>query len=80
MITPEQIRMARSALNWSMKDLAKNCGVGVNTLSRLENGTDSRVSTLSKIEDALVNAGIVFLNENEDGIGVRYRNPPPQSK
>ena len=75
MITPEQIRMARSALNWSVKELAGKCGIGVNTLSRLENGTDSRLSTLSKIETTLVRAGIVFLSENEDGVGIRYRKP-----
>ena len=72
MVTPEQIRMARAALNWSVKELAGKCGIGVNTLSRLENGTDSRLSTLSKIQKTLINAGIVFLSENENGVGIRY--------
>jgi transcriptional regulator with XRE-family HTH domain len=74
MLSPEQIRMARAALKWGVRDLAKKSGVLANTVSLIENGkTDPRASTLRAIQDAFEKAGIVFLPENGGGAGVRFK-------
>jgi predicted transcriptional regulator len=55
MITPRQIRAARALLNWSQQQLADKAIVSLNALARLEKGlVDSRVSTVSAVQKALV--------------------------
>lgn len=74
MLTPEQIRMARSALKWSVREVATKCGLMPTTVNLIENGkTDPRASTLKAIQDAFEKAGIVFIAENGGGPGVRLR-------
>jgi transcriptional regulator with XRE-family HTH domain len=74
MITPIQVRMARAALGWGVRDLGKAAGVAANTVSRYENGMGMTVATLARIEMALERAGIVFIPEDANGgPGVRYR-------
>ena len=72
-LTPEQIRMARAALKWGVRDLAKRTGLTANTISRLENGSGAQVSTLQKIVVAFEHAGIEFIDPNGGGPGVRLR-------
>lgn len=75
MITPRQIRAARALLGWSQQELADKAIVSVNALARLEKGAvDSRVSTVSAIQKALVKAGIEFLPPDAKGEGVRLRS------
>ena len=66
MVSREQLRMARAALGWGLKDLAARAGVGVNTITRFENGADAYSETLRKIETALEAEGIRF-GKNDDG-------------
>jgi transcriptional regulator with XRE-family HTH domain len=73
MIVPAQIRMARAALNWSGRDLAKAAGVHHNTIGRIERGEETNKGTLLLIQKTLEEAGIEFLNENDSGPGVRLR-------
>ena len=74
MLTPSQIRMARAALGWGVRDLAKRAGVAANTVSRFENGSGAMVDTLVRIQGALENAGVVFIPANHTGgPGVRLR-------
>ena len=76
MITGIQIRMARAALRWSIKQLAEFSGVSVPTIFRLEqeNGlAPSRTQTLMDIKVAFEAAGIEFLGTPQDSPGVRYR-------
>ncbi len=73
MIMREQVRMARAALQWGVKDLAAKAGTSANTVSRYENGADARGETLRRIERALMDAGIVFIDENGGGYGVRLK-------
>ena len=76
MLTNEQIRMARAALGWGVRDLAQSSGVSANTVSRFENGLGVQVETLRRLEDALENAGIIFIPEDENfGPGVRLKTP-----
>ncbi len=75
MITCDQIKMARAALGWGVRELAKTSEVAANTISKIENGSDARVSTLRRIQAALEIAGIEFISENGGGVGVRYKEP-----
>ena len=77
MISREQVRMARAALGWGVRDLSARAGVTANTVSRYENGADARGNTLLRIQRALEAGGIVFIDENGGGPGVRLRDPLP---
>lgn len=66
--------MARVAVRWSIKELADAAGLGVNTVSRFENDGETLVSTVKKLEAALEQAGVVFIQENGGGAGVRLRD------
>lgn len=70
--------MARAALDWSVRKLAEAADVDPNTVSRFENGTDARRSTLIKLQETLEAAGVIFMGESaEEGPGVRLRKSPP---
>lgn len=78
MVTREQVRMARAALDWTVRDLAREAGVSANTVSRYENGTDAMGDTLMRIRRTFEAHGILFMDEDEvAGVGVRlkYRRP-----
>lgn len=64
LITPQQMRMARAGLAWTLIDLAKRAEVNPNTLSRYERGQDTMASILRRVEIVLREAGVTF---NEDG-------------
>lgn len=72
-LSPAQCRAARALLDWSQPDLAKRCGMHVQTISAFENetGTPTR-RTLGKITDTLEHGGIEFLPN--EGVG-RKTNP-----
>jgi transcriptional regulator with XRE-family HTH domain len=67
----DQLRMARAALRWSVRDLAEKSGITANTISRIENGSDTRTSTVESLKRALEAGGVVFIPENGGGAGVR---------
>ena len=71
MVTREQVRMARAALGWNVKELAAKVGVAANTISRFENGSDALGETLRRIRRVFEEAGITFIDENGGGSGVR---------
>ena len=66
--------MARAALQWSVRELAARVGVNPNTVSRYENGADARGETLRKLRRSLEEGGVVFIDENGGGPGVRLRD------
>jgi transcriptional regulator with XRE-family HTH domain len=68
-----QLRMARAAAGWGVRELAEKAGVTANTISRIELGADAKQSTIEAIQRALEDAGIVFIPENGGGVGVRIR-------
>lgn len=78
MILRVQVRMARAALGWSVRDLASRAGLAANTVSRFENGSDAYGETLTKIQRAFEHAGIIFIDENDEGPGVRLRKTEGQ--
>ncbi len=73
MITVTQCRMARAALDWGVRDLAKHAHVGTNTVARFESGKPANASTILLIKQAFEAAGIEFTNG--DAPGVRVRRP-----
>ncbi len=75
MINRVQVKMARAALGWGVRDLASKAGVSANTVSRYENGADALGETLTRIQRAFEDAGIVIINADEQGPGVRLRDP-----
>lgn len=76
MITRLQLRMARTALGWGVRDLANRAGVSPNTVSRFENGASARADTLGLLQEILEEAGVVFVPADETaGPGVRLREP-----
>ena len=70
-----QLRMARAAVGWGVRDLAKKAGITANTVTRIENGADARQSTIDALQQVLEAAGVEFINENGGGAGVRLRKP-----
>jgi transcriptional regulator with XRE-family HTH domain len=78
MITRLQMRMARVALGWGVRDLAEAAGVSPNTVSRFENGAGARarVDTLVHLQEVLEEARVIFVPADEAaGPGVRLREP-----
>ena len=65
--------MARAAVGWGVRELAKKAGVTANTVTRIENGADAKQSTMDRLQHALEAAGIEFIQENGGGPGVRLR-------
>jgi transcriptional regulator with XRE-family HTH domain len=68
-----QLRMARAAVGWGVRELAEKAGVTANTVTRIENGADARQSTMDSLQQALEAAGVMFIDENGGGPGVRLR-------
>ena len=68
-----QIKMARAALGWGVRDLAEKAGVTANTVTRIENGGDAKQSTIDAMRSAMEAAGVIFIPANGDDVGVRLR-------
>ncbi|WP_036290084.1 helix-turn-helix domain-containing protein [Methylosinus sp. PW1] len=84
MITAAQLRAARALLGIDQKKLAELSGVSLPTIQRME-ASDGNVrgviETLTKVVEALNEAGVELLGENARsegaGRGVRLRRPGP---
>lgn len=86
MITASQMRAARALLGIDQKTLAELAGLSVPTIQRME-ASDGNVrgvvDSLTKVVDALTQAGIELIGENAQSIaggrGVRLRTPTEKS-
>ncbi len=81
MITAEQIRAARALLRWSAQDLADRSGIGFRTIQRFESESGipaSRSKNLEAIRSSFEAAGVVFIDQNGGGPGVRLKEPLPE--
>lgn len=73
MVTSAQIRAARALLGWTVRDLAEKSGVHRNTITRAEtNNTGPGYAALA-IQKTLEDAGVIFVEENGEGEGVRLK-------
>ena len=67
--------MARAALKWGVRDVAREAKVSPATVTRIEADEKANASTLAAICAALEAAGVEFIAENGGGPGVRLRKP-----
>jgi|tagenome__1003787_1003787.scaffolds.fasta_scaffold10479933_1 transcriptional regulator with XRE-family HTH domain len=77
MISAAQCRMARAALRWTVRDLAREAEVSTGTVMRIEldgHGEPSAAS-LARVQHVLEEAGVEFLR----GEGVRLARKPEQT-
>ena len=91
LITSSQIRAGRDLANLSQPDIAKATGLSLPTIRRAESERKVSVSAdaISAIRAALEAAGVIFVEENGDGPGVRLKkadrvirttwDPPPKT-
>jgi creatinine amidohydrolase/Fe(II)-dependent formamide hydrolase-like protein len=70
-IIPSQSRMARAALEWGIRDLAKAALVSHDTVVRFERGEELKDRTVDAIREAFERHGVEFIAENGGGPGVR---------
>ncbi len=63
-----QLRMARAAVGWGVRELAKKAGITANTVTRIENGADAKQSTVDRLQRALEAAGVEFTNGEQLGV------------
>jgi transcriptional regulator with XRE-family HTH domain len=75
-----QVKMARAAVGWGVRELAKKAGVTANTVTRIENGADAKQSTMDRLQQALEAAGVEFIEENGGGPGVRLLKSPQKRR
>ena len=79
MLTAAQIRAARALLGWSQPALAKESGVSLPTIVRMESHLGpgrSSAANVDAVRRALEKAGVLFLeadDANAVGPGVRLR-------
>jgi transcriptional regulator with XRE-family HTH domain len=72
-MTPLQCKMARAAVSYGVRELAKAAKLAVDTVSRFERGESLKDETVATIKQALERAGAIFIAGNGEGPGVRIR-------
>lgn len=73
-ISAAQVRAARGLLGWSQDKLVENSGIPKRTLARFElEEAAPQKRTMIAIRAALEAAGVIFVEENGEGPGVRLR-------
>ncbi len=73
-ITGAQVRNARNLLGWTRDRLAGASGLSPTTISHLESGKRWPTALrLSSIRCVLEDFGVIFVEENGGGPGVRLR-------
>jgi transcriptional regulator with XRE-family HTH domain len=78
---PEQSKMARAALGWSLTDLAVHASLGRATVARFELGETVASNSVDAMREALERGGIEFIaagstvkdGKGPAGVGVRLR-------
>ena len=79
MISSGQLRGARALLGLSQAEVAERAQVSVPTVKRAEGGSEIKASdkAVQAIAAALEAAGVIFVEENGEGPGVRLRKERP---
>jgi hypothetical protein len=68
-----QCRMARAALQLGVRELAEKAKVSPATVVKFEASGELKERTVDAIRAALESAGVIFVEENGDGPGVKLR-------
>ena len=66
-----QMRMARAALQLSVRDVAEKAKVSPNTVTKIESGEEVRPATMLALQHAFETAGIEFLGD--DGVRLKRK-------
>jgi transcriptional regulator with XRE-family HTH domain len=73
-LTPDQVKAARGLLGWSQPDLAAQVYMSESAIRLFESGVQAALPLdLDLIRYALEAAGVIFVEENGEGPGVRLR-------
>jgi transcriptional regulator with XRE-family HTH domain len=73
-ITSEQLKAARALLRWDQAELATRSLVSLPTIKRLETkpgALRAHGPTIAALRGALEKAGLEFISESGEGVGVR---------
>jgi transcriptional regulator with XRE-family HTH domain len=76
--TSEQLRAARAILRLEQRALSAASKVSLATIKRLEGNRGELIAnqpTIAALERALEYAGVIFIDQNGGGPGVRLREP-----
>jgi transcriptional regulator with XRE-family HTH domain len=77
MLSVAQLRAARALLGWSQGELAEAASLAIATIKRMESARGplkSSAENVLKVQQALEDAGVIFIESNEDGgPGVRFK-------
>jgi len=74
MLTGEQIRAARGLARLEQTQLAESAGISLQTVKRLESTQgpiSANTGTEAAIRKAFAHVGVIFIDENGGGPGVR---------
>jgi transcriptional regulator with XRE-family HTH domain len=74
LVIARQIKAARSLIGWEQQQLARESGVAISTVRRLEGldgGIGARNRTVRKIREAFESAGIEFIGDPNPGVRLR---------
>jgi len=74
LVIARQIKAARSLIGWEQHQLARESGVAISTVRRLEGlhgGICARHRTVEKIRKAFESAGIEFIGDPDPGVRLR---------
>lgn len=78
MLTGSQLRAARGLLNLSVSELAERTGLALNTIKRAESTNGPAPITMANVKlliSTLEAAGVLFIEADELGPGVRLKTP-----
>jgi transcriptional regulator with XRE-family HTH domain len=74
MVTAAQCRAARGLLGWSQQELADRASIGIVTVRQLEAGKhEPRRATTQVVRQCFEAAGVMFIDNNGGGVGVRLK-------
>src|SRR5208282_5872826 len=80
-ITPAQCRAARALVKMNQEELAGTVRVPLNDIVEFETGSRTPpANSLTEIRTALESAGVIFVDENDEGPGVRLRKTHAQER
>jgi transcriptional regulator with XRE-family HTH domain len=63
----DQARMARALVQLGVREIAAQASVTPNTISRIENGSDPKQSTIEAVKAVYVALGVQFLDGGQAG-------------
>ena len=68
---PAACRAARALLGWGVRDLARESGLGFDTISQFENGRTMREGNKTRLVEVFIANGVEVLNGDAPGARLR---------